>query len=515
MMKKLLFAILALTAFAACRQEKPLDDVPEYPGPIEQTVSRFSFNSSDNKGLVGDIYGVVGDSTIIVRCTQDIDKSALIPTIEGDFGYATIEGERVYSHETAIDFNGRVKIVLDDYIGGEKKEYSVYVYSHNLIPQVYINTTTSIVSREEYVSGTMKVENCPQTGNFEVAGKARGRGNATFLSYPKKSYRFKAEEQVSVAGLPKNKDWVFLAEYCDKSLLRTTYMNYLGEAAGCEWTPKSTHVDLYLNGYYNGTYCLSEQVEQGKHKIDVEKDGFIIENDNYYSWEPVYFSTKNGLYYTFKYPEDVAKNDDNYTYIKDFMNKMESALKSSNFKDPENGYRKYLDPESFAKWYLVMELLGDHDPNFFYALPTRGGKLKMYPVWDAEWTLGIASAGPNGWQYYPEKPYYTETSEMYRTRRYFAYLFKDPYFVKLVYREWTELKKNLETVKKQVQAEADNIKYSQEDNFRKWPILGKPVSVNIIFFDTWQEEVDYAAKWFDSRINWFDGYITELYQKAQ
>jgi CotH protein. len=321
----------------------------------------------------------------------------------------------------------------------------------------------------------------------------------------------------------KNRDWVLLAEYCDKSLMRTTYMNALSRAAGAEWTPASTHVDLFLNGKYNGTYLLIEQVEKAKHKVQMEDDGFFIEDDGYYSWEPFYFSTSvYGRNYTFKYPDtgngDIVKGDASYNFILKYMNDMEASLNSSTFKDPDKGYRKYLDVPSFAKWYLVMEVLGDHDPNFFYVLPTRNGKMRMYPVWDAEWTLGNASAGPGGWQHYPAEPLYKVTTEMYRNRKYFSRLFKDPYFVEQVYLEWQKMKKNLDTVRKEVADETENIKYSQKDNFTRWPELYQyPISVNIVFDPEWRwkDYSKYAEDWFEDRLVWFDSYIQSLYDDSR
>jgi len=515
-MKRLiaLLPLALLLLFMGCQKDDPQEKDKELV-TLDLKITSFVFKAENNKILKEDCIGTINGDEIIVNCPELTSAISLTPTVKGIYEKIYCNGAKVISDQTALDFSKTSEIVLHDG-AGHKKAYYINVVGHNLIPRVFINTEKEISSRTDYIDATITVNNYPGKGTFTAKGKVRGRGNATFLSYPKKAYRFKLDEGSKVAGMSKNRDWCLLAEYCDKSLMRNTWLFEMSKAAGCEWTPQYIHVDLYLNGAYNGTYLLCEQVEKANDKIVMEDDGFMIENDNYYSWEPVFFQTSSfGLYYTFKYPDNIAKHDDNYTYIKGFMNEMEAALKGSDSKDPEKGYRKYLDVPSFVKWYLVMEILGNHDPNFFYVQPKRGDKLKMYPVWDAEWTLGIASAGPNGWQYYPEKPLYTETSEMYRTRRYFSRLFRDPYFVEQVYNAWQDLKPHLGEVRENVAKEAEYIKYSQEDNFKKWQILGKPVSVNIIFFNTWQEEVDYAAQWFDKRVEWFDTYIRDLYNSTK
>lgn len=515
-----IFMVVMAMVFSGCRQEE--DDTPTITRkPMDLKITSFNFKASDNSILGGNnAIGTIEGDTIRIDCPKVTSIVSLVPEFQGTYKEIFLNGKPIESGVTKADWSKANELVLKGYTDKERRVYKVQVRYLNLIPRIAITTPGEITSRTEYQPATITISNSADGNNFTASGKARGRGNATFLSYPKKSYRFKLDEAASVCGFQKNRDWVLLAEYCDKSLMRTTYMNALGRAAGCEWTPKSTHVDLYLNGKYNGTYLLIEQVERAKHKIVMEDDGFMIEDDNYYSWEPLYFTTSiYGRPYTFKYPDagdgDIVKHDANYDYIKNFMNTMETTLRSSSFKDPEKGYRKYLDVPSFVSWYLVMELLGDHDPNFFYVLPTRGAKLKMYPVWDAEWTLGLASAGPNGWQNYPEKPIYTETSEMYRTRRYFDMLFKDPYFVEQVYLAWGKLKKNLDQVRSEVAAEIELTKLSQEDNFKTWNILGQPVSVGLVFFKTWKEELKYESDWFEKRIVWFDSYIEDLYQKSR
>ena len=40
---------------------------------------------------------------------------------------------------------------------------------------------------------------------------------------------------------------------------------------------------------------------------------------------------------------------------------MESAAFAGNYKDPEEGYRKYLDMESFLKHFIIGEFSGKTD----------------------------------------------------------------------------------------------------------------------------------------------------------
>lgn len=504
-------------AIAAC-QEK--DDGPEdYVIPsIDLKLDSFSFLAVNNPLLGGeDAFGKIEGDTIFIDCPGVTSLNQMIPSFSGSYVKVLVDGVKITPGQSVVNFSKAREVVLQGYSDSKTRTYSLCIRIQNLIPKVSIRTGSEITSRTEYLPATITVTNYPYADNISAPGKAKGRGNATFLSYPKKSYKFKLDESREVCGFRKNRDWVLLAEYCDKSLMRTTYMNALSKAAGCEWTPESAHVELYLNGSYNGVYLLIEQVEKAKHKIDISDDGFIIEDDNYYSWEPLYFKT--GLYgrhYTFKYPDvsdgEISRNDDNYNYIKDFMDQMEASLQSGDFRDPEKGYRKYIDVQSFARWYLVMELLSCQDPNFFYVLPTRGEKLKMYPAWDAEWILGNAYAGPGGWTSLPPD---FEKMENWRKKRYFQALFNDPYFVEQVYLTWLELKEKLGDVREAVSLETGTIRLAQEDNFEKWDILNRKVSVEQIVLGSWERELEYASAWFEKRIAWFDTYISDLYNSSR
>ena len=102
-------------------------------------------------------------------------------------------------------------------------------------------------------------------------------------------------------GMALNKDWVLLADYCDKSLMRSIWMFEASKAVGMNYTPDYRHVDLYLNNEYQGTYLMTELIEEGSKKVNVEDDGFIIECDGHYLEEPCYFITE---------PFSMLKTDD-------------------------------------------------------------------------------------------------------------------------------------------------------------------------------------------------------------
>lgn len=346
-------------------------------------------------------------------------------------------------------------------------------------------------------------------------GKIRGRGNATWTDYPKKPYRVKVSSKESPFGFPANKDWVLLAEFNDKSFLRLPYLCEVSKAAGAQYTVNYQHVNLYLNGEYQGLYVLTDQVKVGKNRVNVEDDGFLIEEDRYYKKEPLWFSTASGLNFSFKYPDagdsEIINGDDSYNFITGFFADLEAAL--ANITVNPSAVSSLVDYTSFAKWYLIQELTGNWEPNRFYVLESRTSKLKMFPAWDPEWSMGIAKNGnPNqnaGWYLPPEQP--DNDAVIWNTRQYFPWLLTDPAFVTVMRNEWSIMKPKLGAVSERIGEVELEIALAQKENFEKWHTLDQCYGAALIALGSWEAEVDYVKNFFSNRIIWMDNYIQSLY----
>ncbi len=341
-------------------------------------------------------------------------------------------------------------------------------------------------------------------------GKIHGRGNATW-GYAKKPYKIKFDEKQSVCGFPANRDWVLLSHYCDKSLIRETFMHTLSEYVGMPYTVRHKFVELILDGDNLGVYLLTEQVEGAKERVPVNNDeGYILEYDNYWNKEPLYITTTRNHHFTFKHPKvaeegGMMDGDDRYRYILDFMNRFEDAIYGSSYRDPDKGYRAFVDEYTFARWYLVQEIIGNYDTNMYMTLRDRSSKLELFPMWDAEWSFGLAGIGTNGWARPPQQPIIE--GNIKRSQIYIYQMMHDPYFIGIVKDEWAKLKEKLPQVKQDMRAYAASIEQAQKSNFRRWPILDQYISVGLIHLGSWEAEVDYVFDWFDKRCAWFDTWL--------
>jgi len=496
--RHIFISILALFTFSGCESE------------IEVELSDPELKSFKLRTIDGSATGdcVIQNDTITALFTACKD-SHCIPIVEGDFDYVEINGERIVSGETVVDFNEALNIECIKKSGEKEKRfsYTALIKTLNGIPRLDINTEggAKIESKEEYINAQLTIGNTPEYGSYHGDLEIRGRGNCTWTDYPKKPYKLKFKEKVSINGLPANKDWVLLADYTDRSLMRTACMAEISKIVGLPYTINYTFADVFINGDYQGTYYVTDQVEKGKERVNISDDGFLIEDDKYYKDESIYFTTdKKQINYTFKYPKKLKASDESYLWIQSFMNNVEEALYSGD----ETSYLDFIDIDTFARWFIIEELLGNYDSNVYYVLGDRNQKLQMYPVWDAEWSLGLAYLKDGAWQA-PECGSPIDV-EIWGKRLYFEELMKKPEFVSYLKNTWNKVSGKLAGMSPIIDEIASTIARSQVDNFDKWQTMGIFVRVEVEVQESWDKEISYIKSFYEQRLNWMHAYIQSL-----
>ena len=351
------------------------------------------------------------------------------------------------------------------------------------------------------------------------------RGNAT-AGYPKKPYKIKLPKKANLladdprnASDNKDKHWVLLAGYCDKTLLRTATGFYAASLfngiPGNEtlYVPHAAFVDLVMNGEYLGTYFLTDSVKEGDDRLAVnEKEkniGFVAEYDpGYYMNEADWFISNTKKYpYTFKFPdpEDYTSGDFSVhkDYLNGYINDFETALYS---EEPERDWQDYIDTESFARWFLAHNLTANKDTNYFFSKRTSDdtSKLVMGPVWDFEWSIGI------GWMQTTPRP--VPANYWCVNDWYFAELLKKREFVEEVKRQWNALKITCPDIAATINTRMDEmaraISLSRQLNFMRWDIMNQLVSVGGIPLGSYEAELECDKQFMRSRIQWLDGAIS-------
>ena len=379
------------------------------------------------------------------------------------------------------------------------------------IPTVYIFTEggKEINSKTDYVNASFRFEDpCgfyADEKTVEVNGRIKGRGNTTW-GMPKRPYRIKLDEKTKVFGRWGNKDWILLANYSDKTLLRNITMMEVSRICGMAWTPYMLSVNVYLNNQYIGVYTFSDHKEIAGHRVNIEvvkeqevEGGYYLEIEEAMD-EPVCFKTTTmDTPVMFHEPENPTTAQQNY--VRNWFQGFESALLHIQGDHDYTTYRTYIDIPSFVNYYIIQEIAKNPDGNVrksTYITKEKGKGLEMYHVWDFDITLGNCDytnfEKPDGWQM--------------RYVKWYNQLFFDPEFKKAVVNRWNEL---YPTLKTQVPAFIDRqyrlMDGAEAANFERWQILGKKVWPNYYYFPTYQEEYDFLKDFYSERLEWLNGMI--------
>lgn len=524
----LLICALAAVLSAACK-EKP---VVIEPG---QGFTSFSFLMEHNPSLSADVTCTVNEDGTITGTFTDILKSyILIPSFELDCEQATVGAVVQTSGKDKHDFSKSVnyEVKMND---GTYRTFTVKMSIPKVpkLPVIRINTENAypILDKKNYIPGTVVIEDpdgaywdTPRLEVKIVENGVRGRGNSTW-DMPKKPYKIKFDEKISIFGLGEDKEWVLLANYADKTLLRNVVAMKLSEIVGMEWTPSMLPVEVYLNDEYMGCYTFSEHKKVSKHRVDLDivgesdNSGDAVTGDYYMEIEQnldettCFRTSICGIPMMFSDPE--VPTAAQYDYIVGYFYDAESALMGSNFTDPDNGWQKYIDIESFAKAYIVNELTKNIDGNMrksSFITKEKGKKLEMYHLWDYDLTLGNcnylddefgATDGPEGW-------FIKDFSCNYWTHgwnhtNWYTRLTDDPAFCAKVKEIWDKHHQELSSIPDFIDVKAMIMEDAQKRNFKRWDILNTSVWPNVVVKGTYAGEVEYLKDYYTKRFRWLDG----------
>lgn len=155
-----------------------------------------------------------------------------------------------------------------------------HYYTYEEIPTISIKTDTEEEiqgdrTSAEYYDCTVSVSDCDSEyvlTNETARVKVRGNYSA---NYAKKPYKIKFDSKQVMLGVNedlKAKEWVLLADYKDKSLLRNPTVHYLADEMLGEdgyYCTDSRYVEVIVNGTYRGLYLLVEQQEVREERVNV------------------------------------------------------------------------------------------------------------------------------------------------------------------------------------------------------------------------------------------------------
>jgi hypothetical protein len=360
----------------------------------------------------------------------------------------------------------------------------------------------------------------------------RIRGNSS-RTFDKKSYLLKFvdeqgnESDQDVMGMYKDDEWALHGPFLDKALIRNyMWMNVSAEIMG--YAPNVRFCECYIDGEFKGLYVLMETIGRSEGRVDINKyetnnleTSYILKLDEFENDEK---SLENYTFYTLNtemdtglsvvYPVKKDLSPDVINYIETDISQFEKALYSYDFKDPEKGYRAYIDVDSFVDYYVLQEFLGNSDMclRSTYMYKDVRGKLVMGPVWDYNNVCNnfINMEFDGSGFYYIDRTWYTM-------------LMKDEYFVDKVVKRYKQLRKTYLSEAYLLNYIDETTVYLGDEIDRNYSVWGytfqreyqtpniskRPIELNPSSYD---EAINQFKYYIVKRGGWMDRNIETLYQ---
>lgn len=343
---------------------------------------------------------------------------------------------------------------------------------------------------------------------FHSSTDIRGRGNVTWRRYPKKAYSLRLDNKASLADMPPAKRWVLLANWVDRTLLRNDVSFEVARKTSLEWTPRGTHVELILNGVFQGNYYLCEKVQVHSNRLNItemvssdEDDvnitgGYLMEIDSYFDEENKFRSKVYDLPWQFRSPDEETLSPKMFDYMQQYVSETEQLLADDQAL-ADGSYRDKLDIQSFVDWWIVNELCYNKEvakPKSVYMYKERQQPLKAGPVWDFDYGTFTLRASIYIANHFP----------------YLQRLFLSPDFRRMACERWYALKPAFDTIPDYIDRQAQRLMLSQEKNIRMWPISSKGNADEQLSYD---EAVSRMKQAFRLRMQVINEYIEQIYEE--
>lgn len=468
---------------------------------VEPKLRGIEFVTTENPYLSENVScEIIGDSVIECWLPTITTEKYLIPRFTFDGTLVTISGKEATTQKSMFDF--RTPVTLTVHTSDKSNSYRMYVHSYTGLPIMRINTAggVPITSKEYYLNAHMSLTEDVRTRAagevIEADVQIKGRGNSTWKRWPKKPYRLKFNEKISLLGEHKDKSWVLIANYADKSALRNHTALYMGKISNLDYTSSSHFVELILNGQYDGTYELCEKMKISNHRVAVGDDGFLLEVDGRApeKGDSTYFYVAHMDKPINIEDPDVEKDDANYTWVHNYVANADAVLYSDYFTDPNYGWRAYFDMDSFVDWYLINEITHNPDATMLYSCfmhLKRGGKITMGPIWDFDLAFGNVD-------YWDRGPY----DFWIKKSDWIIRMFKDSAFKARVKERYNYFYSRKYDIMREIDETAMYLKRSAQENENRWHTFYEYVLPNYEVWGSYQNEVQSVKEWLNQRMDW-------------
>jgi len=427
------------------------------------------------------------------------------------------------------------------------------------LPILRINTKTRVIQDEPKIpvvmeffdAGAGQLNQVSASPTISTVAGVEFRGSTSqadfyFLpGYVKKPYGIELwtdstgakAKKMSLLQMPEESDWVLNASYNDRSFMRDFIAQNLAARLGLLHS-NTKFVELIINDEYRGVYVLMEKIKQGKNRVPISDlyptenagdnvtGGYLLKIDKTSgspstTWKSNYtsgISATQKCEFQIEYPQYGIITQQQFIYIRDYINTWEQKLMTEDMNDPKASFRDYMDLPSFVNYFILNEATRNVDG---YRLSTYlykdkeslGGKIKMGPAWDFNIAFGNADY-LNGWMtngfVYKAMENDGGKNDAWQVPFWWNKLVQDASFRKALATRWKEVRKtflNTTSIFATIDSAQVVLKDPLTRNFQKYPLLGKKIWPNYYVGFTVSDEVNWLKNWIQGRLTWLDAQL--------
>ncbi len=513
-------------------------------------IESFKFNNKFNDMLMVDAAGVINEDNSIDITVGGIGKR-LVPSIKLNEDAAEIYvgkdkqeskvTSRRFTEPTTYTITRPGMMMLRETTSGSLGMYPFgrdYVVNVTYlcdkptteygIPIVEITTKdgTMISSRDYYWEASIKINGAGYYPDLENTPMLiKGRGNSSWSnvsiggwweSNPKNPYRIKFAEKKKPLGMTAGKNWNLIANSISNSMTTNMVGSRIAEMVKCAGANHFIPVELYINGDYRGSYCLTEKVGFANNSVDLddESNAALIELDQYYSDEYKFKTdatfNRDKLPVNIKYP-NFAEDETNLTQedIENSFNAFANAVKEN------DDLAEFVDIPALARYLMVNDMIVNQEimhPKSTYCYNENileGGRYVFGPAWDFDWAFGYEGSS-RYFKYNAECNFYTVSTMEAREFIYNLRFFSDE-MDKHYYRVWDDFVKNhLDDLLEYCQDYYDVARRSYDhDNTKWWSGDGSAYETTTNNCITWlKKRANYVYNYLSNNLGYADkGYL--------
>lgn len=340
----------------------------------------------------------VSEGTCYAFLPAYADLSELVCNYGENISSVTLDGQTLSKRQRleTVEVGETYELGITDRTGSTC-QYPFVVLRSESLPAVFIDTASGSMDYVNAVKGNEERGNITcvtADGEIDcrsVINKIKGRGNTSWgFDGERNQYNIRLREAVGVLGMESARNWVLQSNKFDASMMRNKLSYDLAAEIGVPYAVDSEFADLYCNGEYMGTYLICEKVEIADNRID-PGNKYLVERDDRELLPEESVETVYG-WFAVHSPENMTEGE--YEYIADYMRRTAESIA---YMMDSDDYVHYIDPESFAKLYVMNEISNDPDANrlsaFYYKEDEKDSKLMAGPVWDFDWAYGYDKRG--------------------------------------------------------------------------------------------------------------------------